>query len=67
MKIRYFKGLLRDLENKIHTFNYDKILKDYQMNKITRADIIKLQDDVYRLEEDLIILKDKSKDLNNDI
>ena len=60
MKRSEFLGIIHGLQYKLGKFDLDKLVTKFKSKEVTEDQIKQLRDDIYRVEEDLIIL-----DVNN--
>lgn len=56
MRVTDFVGMLNDLNSKLNSFDVDQFLNKVNNKHIDGEQIKKLVDDIYNLEEDLIMI-----------
>ncbi len=61
MKATTVVGMMNDLQRKLNNFDMHALINKVQNHLIDNNQVVKLIDDIYNLEEDLIILDCEKK------
>ena len=61
MKATTVVGMMNDLQRKLNNFDMHALINKVQNHSIDNNQVVKLIDDIYNLEEDLIILDCEKK------